>query len=271
MPVTSTPWLNHAYRVVDAATYAAIRDTPWVGDAFAPREERTTNRPDWSYSGLYLYGRRTYLEFFDEAAQQGPVGGSGMALGVHEGSTPAVIEAWRVTLGAARTALVARPTEAGGVPWFHLGCAEPDRRDHLHLWSMEYHAEFLARWHAGLTPATSPTPAAVLDRYAARVTDHPREAFLLQDVTRLELSLSAAALDFLEAHLSPLAATTDGATTRRLTAVLDGTDVVAWPEENPRGLVALTCQLQRDVAPRQLQLGTSTLHLDRRTARWQFA
>lgn len=264
----STVGLNHPYRIVDADTYRAVREDPWVGSAFAPREERTTERPDWSYTGVYLYGRRTYIELF-EAGAQGPVGHSGLAFAIGRGQTSAIADGWGERLGASRATLVERPLPHGGVPWFHLACAEPDRRDGVHLWSMEYHPDFLAAWHPELTAARSTGEAAVLDRYAARVTSAPRDGFLLDDITAIDLSLSRDACRFLRMHLEvlvPVDERPDG-----LSATLRGTTIRAQvADEAPRGVTTLTCSLRRTVAAETRTFGSSSLVLDGRRAVWSF-
>ena len=136
--------LNHLYRVVDAETFAAARESAWLRDVFAPSELRTTRRPDWDYTGLYWYGTTTYVELFEEGAQ-GPAGTSGVALAVETpGATPDVAEAWQAALGEAQHRVVVRPVDDMTVPWFHMAHAVPDQREHLKLWSMEYDADFLA-------------------------------------------------------------------------------------------------------------------------------
>jgi hypothetical protein len=266
MPIVAA--LNHLYRVVSPTTYEAIRTSPWIGTQFAPRDERTTTRPDWTYTGVYLYGRHTYVEFFDEGPQ-GPVGHTGLALALPAAEdTAAIAAAWRRALGGARTALVERPTPEGGVPWFHLACAEPDRRDGLHLWSMEYHAQFLERWHPTLTPARGIAPRDVLDRYAAVVGGAPRDAFLLEDIVSVELELSAAATAFLRAHLASVAAVTDHAD--GFVSALGGTRVRARTAPEPRGLLSVGCSLQRSVPAATHRFGSSTLSVDERAAIWSF-
>ncbi len=111
--------LNHLYRVVDAETFAAARDSAWLHEVFAPSELRTTRRPDWEYTGLYWYGTSTYLELFESGAQ-GPPGASGVAFAVETpGASSAVASAWRDALGEAEHRLVVRPVvsgEAGSAP-----------------------------------------------------------------------------------------------------------------------------------------------------------
>ena len=92
-------FLNHFFVVVDPATYAAARSSPFMTRDFAPFEARTTVRNDMTYTGIYWYGRHTYFELF-EPGSQGPEGASGVALGVEEqGASAAVRRRWQEVHG----------------------------------------------------------------------------------------------------------------------------------------------------------------------------
>ena len=202
--------LNHLYRVVDRETFAAARDSAWLREHFAPSELRTTTRPDWTYTGLYFYGVSTYLELFEDGAQ-GPDGNSGLAFGLETpAATAAIADIWRQALGDAEARLVVRPptTDVDGAavvdgpqsaPWFHIAHAVPDRRDRLHLWSMEYHADFLSAWHGALTESRGITRGEVLERYA-RIIGGPADP-LFGDVTAVTMALSPGERGFLMRHL----------------------------------------------------------------------
>jgi hypothetical protein len=56
-------FLNHFYIALDEATYQALRQSPEIA-AFAGIEERHTVAGSRSWSGFYVYGRQTYMEFF---------------------------------------------------------------------------------------------------------------------------------------------------------------------------------------------------------------
>ena len=142
--------LNHFYVVVDAPTYEAARTSAFLTRVFAPFEARTTVRNDTSYTGSYWYGRRTYFELFEPPAQ-GPIGASGLALGVEEPGASAVVQQrWKDALGTAGGGLVTRKTETDEAPWFEMSYT--GEIPGLRVWLMEYHRDFLARWYATLTP-----------------------------------------------------------------------------------------------------------------------
>jgi hypothetical protein len=260
--------LNHLFRVVDAETFAAARDLPWLRDVFAPSELRTTRRPDWEYTGLYWYGTSTYIELF-ESGTQGPPGSSGIAFGLESaGATAAVTDAWREALGQAEHRLVVRPFGDDVVPWFHIAHASPDHHDGLKLWAMEYHADFLAAWHPGRTPARGITRADVLERYAV-VSPGPASP-LLDDVTSVTIACTPSGRTFFERHLGAFAADScDAGASRVITG--DGITfglVEATPDRH--GVQEVVCRLRRPAGRETLTLGRLTISIDDTRMVWRF-
>lgn len=260
--------LNHLYRVVDRATFEAARESAWLRDIFAPSEVRTTARPDWTYTGLYFYGSSTYLELF-EAGAQGPVGASGLAFGIETaGATPGVADAWRTSLGASETRVVVRPLGEDTATWFHIAHAVPDRRDRLHLWSMEYHADFLATWHAETTPARGISRREVLERYA-RVSGGP-SAPLLDDVVAVSLALTPGERHFLEQHVAAFDAVHRDAGDA---TYLEGDDItfgIADASDTRRGVQDIVCRLRRRVGRETITLERLTISTDGDRCVWKF-
>jgi hypothetical protein len=267
--VTEPLRLNHLYRVVDAETFAAARDSVWLREVFAPSELRTTRRPDWEYTGLYWYGTTTYLELFEEGAQ-GPAGASGIALAVETaGATPDIAMAWQASLGEAQHRLVVRPAADVNVPWFHIAHAVPDHREHLKLWAMEYDADFLASWHAERTPARGISRREVLERYAA-VAGGPASP-LFDDVTALSLALSPAEREFLDRHVEAFDVRSRevGGDVR----YLEGQGIafgVAPATETRRGVQDVVCRLRRPGGRETITIGRMTIDIDGDRLVWKF-
>ncbi len=260
--------LNHLFRVVDAETFAAARDSAWLREVFAPSELRTTRRPDWEYTGLYWYGTSTYLELF-EAGVEGPPGTSGIALAVEAaGATPAIADAWRHTLGPVEYRVVVRPLGEGTVPWFHIAHAVPDVRGALKVWSMEYDADFLAAWHAGHTAARGITRAEVLQRYAAVATGPA--APLLDDVVAVTMALRPGERNFFESHAAAFAAEhRDAGTTRLLLG--DGiTFGLSEASDDRHGVQEVVCRLRRRTGREVISIGRSTIIADGDRMVWKF-
>ena len=73
------------------------------------------------------------------------------------------------------------------LPWFYTLSAHNEKG--MALWLMEYHPDFLARWHPGVIPAEGITREAVLSRYKAVLPQKPANP-LLEDVEGLTVALA---------------------------------------------------------------------------------
>ena len=261
--------LNHLFRVVDAETFAAARDSAWLREVFAPSELRTTRRPDWEYTGLYWYGASTYLELFEEGAE-GPPGASGIAFAIEEpGATAAVADRLKASLGEAEHRLAVRPAGDDTVPWFHLAHAVPDRRAGLKLWTMEYHADFLAGWHGTVTPGRGITRAEVLERYAT-VSPGPARP-LLEDVVAVTMALTPAERTFLGHHVRAFAAEVREAGGD--TTIVTGDDLslgISPASEGRHGVQELVFRLRRPTGREVITIGHSTISVEGARGVWKF-
>lgn len=271
-PAPSPPvYLNHFFVVVDAASYRALQDSAFVRDEWAPFEKRTTARNDETYTGIYWYGHHTYYEVFEPDAE-GPVGSSGLALGVEEPGQSRLVKAiWSEALGGAGAGSVTRKTETAEPTWFEMTYASIPPGV-LRIFLLEYDESFLARWYPELTPERGITRAAVLDRYVAKIgRTEGRANTLLGDVTGLVLALSPDERDTLVKHLQPVGwrVGEDGQAT-----LLEGPEGVALhvvePAEGRRGIVEATFSLQRRARRRSERLGSIVLKVDRDEARLRF-
>jgi hypothetical protein len=259
--------LNHFFVVVDAATYEAARSSEFLIGQWAPFEARTTVRNDTSYTGIYWYGRRTYFELFEPGAQ-GPVGASGLALGVEEPGASAIVkQRWQEALTGEGGGLVTRRTESDEVPWFEMTYAK--EIPGLRVWLMEYHAEFLARWYGALTQARSITRADVLDRYVAKVGESAkRETALLQDVVGLEIALAPPEREALVRQLRAVAWTAADEGPAVVCRGPEGEELrLVAPRGERTGIVAVDFSLQHEVPRASRLIGSAELRLEGRSAR----
>jgi hypothetical protein len=265
-------FLNHFYVVVDAASYRALQESPFMTEQWAPFEKRTTARNDRTYTGVYWYGRRTYFEVF-EPDGQGPAGSSGLALGVEgPGESAAVKTLWAAVLGDASTSVVTRKTETDEAPWFHMTYTK-SAPETLRVWLMEYHADFLSRWYPELTPARGISRAEVLDRYVAKIgRSRQRETALFQDLTGLVIALAPAERDTLVRHLRAVGWT---ARDEEEAVVLEGPENVALrllpSAAGRRGILEAGFSLQPPSSRREATFGSVALTLENGRGRLRFA
>lgn len=141
--------LNHVYFVVDSATYHDIGASPFLAGQFAGFEMRTTESGGLRWSGIYLYGRHTYLEVFGPGglpgSQEGDVG-IGLA-----SEQPGGIRSLMQRFGAQHfpfdTLTRMTSDSAGAIPWFLSWRASGPEllSDRTALWVMEYSAAMARR------------------------------------------------------------------------------------------------------------------------------
>ena len=187
--------LNHFYVVLDHDTYAAIEQSAFLTEQFAVFEKRTTVRADKTYSGIYFYGRQTYLEFL-EPSFLGPsgdrqTGDSGIAFGGDAAIEP---------IENLKPMTITREWNGVKVPWFSMTTPSwESQNDRFLTWYMTYHPDFLAQWHPEARPSGAASPqvsrAAVLERYKAALPAASSSSLtrptLMEDVSGLTLALKA--------------------------------------------------------------------------------
>jgi hypothetical protein len=142
--------LNHLYVVVDAETFAAIRDS---GELARLLGRTDGGLPDYAPPApdadrVFFRGRETYLEIFAPENRFGePVGKVGLALGHDDPAAFEALEsAWReVCPAGVRRTPVAYQGIAPPVPWYDaVQCDETAGGDHLAVWAMVYLPQFHA-------------------------------------------------------------------------------------------------------------------------------
>jgi hypothetical protein len=202
-------YLNHFYLTVDSPTYKDILGSDFLKNEFAHFEERTTvvNDND-SYTGAYVYGKNTYFEFFDGAKSEDfmPPGlTSGMAFGVDQKDEITSIHKKLERHKNADFALRTRAYQGVQIPWCFIsapfyGESDPD----IMTWVMEYHQDFLKKWHPALPPSNPGIARGdILERYAAKIAapDQPKDKILI-DVIEVNLDLTPRDFDILAGELS---------------------------------------------------------------------
>jgi hypothetical protein len=172
--------LNHVFATVDPQTAEAIRRSEFVR-RFANLEIRTTTGTRSTWTGRYLYGKQTYIEFFapedfyinDKPA---PVGSWGIAL---SGDALGFNQLLKKRLEAAgHRALLELDTRKFGdrtVPWFEALTAISDHGDSgalgatASVWAMEYQPSYFELPEAAKESAEGPADVISRERYQSDV------------------------------------------------------------------------------------------------------
>ena len=145
--------LNHVFATVDPSTADAIRNSEFLR-RFANLEVRTTTGARATWTGRYLYGRRTYVEFFAPAdfhvnEKPAPVGTWGIALSGDRPGFNQMIA--RRLLAAGHKSFAELDTRKLGektVPWFEALTAISSHGDSgalgktVSVWAMEYQSSY---------------------------------------------------------------------------------------------------------------------------------
>ncbi|UCE41459.1 MAG: hypothetical protein JSV17_00250 [Candidatus Aminicenantes bacterium] len=130
---------------------------------------------------------------------------SGMAFGVAKNDEIKIIQKNQNDYKNAFIALRKREIEGEQMPWFFMsavfyGKSAPD----IMTWVMEYHEDFLKKWHPDLDPSSPGIMRKdILERYAAYIAkpDLPKGK-ILKDVIELDLQLSQKDLEMLKGELA---------------------------------------------------------------------
>jgi len=266
-------FLNHVYVVPDAGTYAALRDSEFLRGAFAISEQRTTERRDTSYTGVYFYGERTHFEFLEPDEASGfSAGQTGVGFGFEQvGGTKrvaTVLKAREITTFAGP---ITRGLGGEQLPWFEImGVEQPTTTSTLNLFSLEYDPRFLERWHPELEPAAGGiSRRAVLARYAASL-DRGVDTALFRDVTAIHLQLDEAEL---ARTLGVCRAFGYVVEQRAGEWLCDGpqVDLILRPADAPGGITAFELSLRKPVEREPMSFGRARLTFDGARALFTFA
>jgi hypothetical protein len=145
-------FLSHFNIALDQVTYDALRSSAQLA-ALAAVEERNTTAGDHGWTGFYVYGRQTYMEFFgaDNLPEDTLPGDCGLALTVEESGGAATLAArLRKTFGkSVSLETTTRTMPTGPIPWFTSTFVDNGSHYALPTWLMEVNPTYLAASHPG--------------------------------------------------------------------------------------------------------------------------
>lgn len=267
---------NHFWAVVDTETAKAVAENPFLR-RFAGFEVRTTtaNSGD-TWTGRYIYGRKTYFELFSagDRIMRGritPEGAIGIALGGDRvGDLTRLDE--RLKQQGVTTRLMTRTRHMAGreVPWFLALMpwgSPPPAGSRASIWAMEYLPSYFDVPEAGKEAAEGPHDTVSRERYQSDVY---RER-LMRDLTRVDFAITAADYERLKPMFSAAGFLVKSARGRVL---LDGPDVdlgfeVVQPQR--AGLLQVHFELNGPAKAHSERVGRSVLKVGPGpTATWTF-
>ena len=264
-------YFNHAFVDVSPATFEAIKSSAFVMNELAGAESHSTvaDGGKESWSGLYVYGERTYLEFFPAGGPDDPLGKLGIGLSIDDREQLPQLAERTIAATGVPVPLFTRTKAVGGaeVKWFDAISPDyPKDVSDLHsAWVMALYPDYLRQTNPDLAPAEAGTSRekALARRYI------PRR--LMRNVTSIALTLPEGERKRL---LNQLRGSGYVVTRSGVNDIATGTDsrFILSPAlaSQPRS-VTFHLTLNRDAKPQSLTLGDSTLTINRgATVSWHF-
>lgn len=141
-------FLNHVVLVLDSTSHRTLGESRFLKDTLGVLDQRSTSSSGRSWTGTYLVGRSTYVEFFAPGGPAGAEGFSMIGYGVEE---PGAIRMVRSRLaektGLPVDSLLFNKEEASGaVPWFHAVAVQGAMTASIiPTWVMEYDPRYFLR------------------------------------------------------------------------------------------------------------------------------
>ena len=161
-------YFNHLSITVPEGTFKALAATPFLCGEFAGCEQRTTvvDGGMESYSGIYLYGEKTYIEFV-LASGADAAGDIGLGMSVDDRAAMPELQDFLQRQLKVPVKLEKRTRHVGAadVDWFDYLYADWLAGDELSLWVMAYYPDYFTAIHAESTATTRENNLAQLYRH----------------------------------------------------------------------------------------------------------
>lgn len=265
------PALNHVYVVLDAPTFAAVRDDASLSRLLGRADGGLPAYalPTTDAERIFFRGRTTYLELFSPDNRFGePVGKVGVALGYDTRQDfDRLADVWAWECGDTfRMTPVAWQRTQPPIPWYDALQCDGTASGPVAVWAMVYRPDF-HRWQSGST-AGAPTVTARAGVLAPRAAAGQGRF----DLVGLSVTVPPQLRQELVSQL-----TAAGMSVSREGEALrlsgDGWHVTmhdAGPEQRRSPLDAIYVEVS-DALDSPLHLGGTTLVSDGTLSRWQFS
>jgi hypothetical protein len=258
-------FLTHSYVALDPTSYDALRSSPQV-TALAGGKENNVAAGNRKWTGFYLYGRHTYMEFFGAQALPADMhlGDTGLGLTVEEAGGVTAIAARPRTIYGERVEMNTTPSTSatGEIPWFTSTDIKSTGPEAMSTWFMEIDPGFLAAKHPG-EPIEHPLGREQYMKWRF-LPDHP-----LDDVVGLTAALDPADTAQLATELELV-----GWSVRRrangFLAVGPDVKLTVVPAGSRAGIQQVELRLRQSVIRQQMELGSAKLLLEGTTGRFIF-
>lgn len=178
-------FLNHSYAVLDQQTADAIEQSEYLRNFAAVRVRTTHADGGESWTGRYVAGRQTYLEFFGPGDGGGDLGATGIAISPDKSGGLTALTARIIQAGVANPETEQKSRRYGDdeIPWFSV-VAPPGEGDALSIWAMEYLPSFMNDPRSEKEAAEGPDDVISRERYLS----DEYQTRSLRDVSAIEIA-----------------------------------------------------------------------------------
>jgi hypothetical protein len=263
---TPPVYLSHFSVVLDKPTYHALQASPRV-QSLADSEVTHTQEGGFAYSGFYVRGRHTYIEFFGDPVPEGEhLGHVGLGLAVEcTGGVGVIAENLRTVFGGkVKTLSATHAVGADTVPWYTATYIDDtDDGSMLFGWVAEIDPGYLAALHphAQIHQPLSREQYLSWDFKADRLID---------DVVGLKFALAPSERAQLSQELKIVGWTIQPAR-GGFTATGPDIRIMVTPARAKGGLQQIDLRLLRAVPKQDTPLGSAQLILEGTSGRFTFA
>jgi len=258
-------FLTHFYVALDPESYDALRSSPQVA-ALAAGKENNVVAGSRKWTGFYLYGRQTYMEFFGAQALPADMrlGDTGLGLTVEEVGGVRAIAARLRTIYGERVEVNTTPStsDAGDIPWFTSTDIKSAGPEAMSTWFSEIDPGFLAAKHPG-EPIEHPLSREQYMKWRF-LPDHP-----LDDVVGLTAALDPSDTTQLATELE-LVGWSVHRRAKGFVAVGPDVKLTVVPAKSRAGIQQVELRLRQSVPRQKIELGSAKLLLERTTGRLIF-
>ncbi|MEO6348002.1 MAG: DUF5829 family protein [Aquaticitalea sp.] len=262
-------FLNHVYLVLDQQTYQDIHNSDFMINDFGFFEERTTNSNNGkSWSGIYFYGKQTYIEFFMEGiSPQFNKGESAIGFGVEVAGSLDIYNSRLKEIFGDRVdkELVTKKLNNEDIPWFFASGVDYGDEQTFFDWLMEYEKNYLKNVYTNLKVEEDGISR---QQNLSRMFDSKR---LFKNIKEVTIALDQKERERLIQELEVFNYKIVG---KKNKMVAIGPEIKFYIIDNARGngIKKLKIELNRRISQkRTLKFGSaSVLTLQGRTAFWTF-
>lgn len=261
-------FLNHCFAVLDQDTADAIERSSYL-QRFGVLSVRTTHANGGeSWTGRYLTGRKTYLEFFGPKDGGGSAGATGIGLSPDRIGGLAVVIRRLAQEGKSQVDTEQRTRQVGNeqVPWFDAAAPHEDA-DTLSVWAMELLPSFMNDPRNGKEPAKGPDD--VISRDRSLPDDYLQR--MMRDVSLVEIATTAHDIALARPMLVASGFAVSETPGRLIASDADTLIILVATTREGAGITRVEFALNASVDRHVEQIGRSTLTVGPGThAEWKF-